>query len=305
MDRRPAYLDSTYRDLFEILSSKHRKPFRLDCTVKARPPCLCGKPMKGSAARVFRAWSKLKAIEQMGVKITHAATRMRLASNKADNKNLVQQAFPSLSTTKLIPPLSSMEMSEIRTYTMAKQVMDMRQKFLDGYNSNLDAVVQQVRDGDNLARKKKYLQLYDSLHQSIEMQTLLERDIDRHNQEYGALLSRFRGVYTTEKQAVGIVSAEFHAYCQTDFKKYQDLETDEKNLKNFAFSFVRNGNFTENILGAYKHLANSPAADPAWVTMMRQQTQEPSGIYVRRRAMKTFAQKIVTARQKAKLEIGE
>lgn len=133
----------------------------------------------------------------------------------------------------------------------------------------------------------------------------MERDIDRHNQEYGALLSRFRGVYTTEKQAVGIVSAGFHAYCQTDFKKYEDLQRDEKNLEDFAFSFVRDGNFTENVWGAYNHLANSPAADPAWVTMMRQQTQEPPGIYVRRRAMKTFAQKIVTARQEAQLEIGE
>jgi hypothetical protein len=121
MDHRLAYLDGTYRDIFEVLASKHNNPFGVDCAVKARPPCLCGRPVVGASTRVVRLCSKLRKVEQIGVEITHAATRMRLLGKASNDeyKQLLQQIFPTLSTDKLLPLLSDTERSEMRTYGMA------------------------------------------------------------------------------------------------------------------------------------------------------------------------------------------
>jgi hypothetical protein len=133
MDPRPAYIDGTYRDMFEILASKHSNPFGVGCVVKAHLPCLCGQPLKGSPTRVDRAYSKLQLVERMGVEIVHAATKMRLLDNASceDYRKLLQRAFPTLSTDRLVPRPSNTEKSEKRTYGMVRRLADMRKSFLD------------------------------------------------------------------------------------------------------------------------------------------------------------------------------
>jgi hypothetical protein len=165
MDLRPAYIDGTYRNMFEILASKHSNPFGVGCVVKAHLPCLCGQPSKGSPTRVNRAWSKLKAVEQIGVEIVHAVTRMRLLDNALceDYRKLLQRAFPTLSTDRLVSRPSDTEKSEMRTYGMVKRLADMRKSFLDSHSKGLDQMRQQVWEGEAFARRKEYLQLFDIL----------------------------------------------------------------------------------------------------------------------------------------------
>jgi hypothetical protein len=169
---------------------------------------------------------------------------------------------------------------------MAKQLTDMRKTFLDGYSKSLDHILQQIWEGETFARRKDYLQLFDSLQQSIELMNILEKDIARHNQAYSAGLSNFREVFSSNQRLVQIVGQGFHSYCQTDPRKYFELQKAPKNLENFA-----------NMVGAYRKFATSPVADPAWILMMRQHISEPPFAYKRRQAMKAFAEKIVTAKQ--------
>jgi hypothetical protein len=117
MDHTRAYLVGTYRSPSKVLASKHSNPFGVDCAVKARTPCLCGRPVVGAPTRVVRLCSKLRKVEQIGVEITHAATRMRLLGNASNDeyKRLLQQIFPTLSTDRLVPLLSDTERSEMRT----------------------------------------------------------------------------------------------------------------------------------------------------------------------------------------------
>jgi hypothetical protein len=100
-------------------------------------------------------------------------------------------------------------------------------------------------------------------------------------------------VFSSNQRLVQIVGQG----CQTDPKKYLELQKAPKNLEDFAISFVRQQDFTENMEGAYRKFASSPVADPAWIAMMRQHISEPPFAYKRRQAMKAFAKKIVTAKQ--------
>jgi hypothetical protein len=120
---------------------------------------------------------------------------MRLLGKASNDeyKKLLQQIFPTLSTDGLVPLLSDTKRSEMGTYGMAKQLTDMRKTFLDGYSKSLDHVLQQIWEGETFARRKDYLQLFDSLQQSIELMTILEKDIARHNQAYNARLSIISG----------------------------------------------------------------------------------------------------------------
>jgi hypothetical protein len=253
----------------------------------------------GAPTRVVRLCSKLRKVEQIGVVITHAATRMRLLGNASNDeyKKLLQQIFPTPSTDRLVPLLSDTKRSEMRTYGLAKQLTDMRKTFLDGYSKSLDHILQQIWEGETFARRKDYLQLFDSLQQSIELMNILEKDTARHNQAYSAGLSNFRKVFSSNQRLVQIVGQGFHSYCQTDPRKYLELQKAPKNLENFAISFVRQQDFTENMVGAYRKFATSPIADPASISMMRQHISEPPFAYKRRQAMKAFAEKIVTAKQ--------
>jgi hypothetical protein len=126
---------------------------------------------------------------------------------------------------------------------------------------------------------------------------VLEKDIKVHNQTYSTALKKFREVFTSDKRAVQIMSAGFHSYCQTEYKRFQILQTDPKHLRDFAASFVKQPVFTDDTYKAYKRLANSHVADPAWVMMLQQQTSEPPPAYTKRAAMKAFARQIVVTKQ--------
>jgi hypothetical protein len=108
---------------------------------------------------------------------------MRLLGKASNDEyeQLLQQIFPTLSTDMLLPLLSDTERSKMRTYGMAKQLTDMQKTFLDGYSKSLDHILQQIWEGETFARRKDYLQLFDSLQQSIELMNILEKDIARHN----------------------------------------------------------------------------------------------------------------------------
>jgi hypothetical protein len=87
---------------------------------------------------------------------------------------------------------------------------------------------------------------------------VLEKDIKLHNHAYSTVLNKFTEVFELDKRAVQVVSAGFHSYCQTEYKRFRILQTDPKHLRDFAASFVKQPVFIDDICKAYERLANSP-----------------------------------------------